>query len=54
MNKSNRNHFINYVNSAKTEPTREKRIRLILEAMYKKFDFGKMFREEKKNRLSEC
>lgn len=51
LSKSNRNYFIKYIDAAKTEITRKKRIDMTLEAVFKNFDFGKMIREEKKNRL---
>lgn len=44
---SHRNYFINWLNSAKTEATRTKRLILIVDAMAKKYDFGKMIRESK-------
>lgn len=46
--KSHQHYFINWFNSAKTEITRTKRLILIVDAMVKKYDFGKMIRENKK------
>lgn len=47
MPKSHQNYFINWLNSAKTEPTRTKRIVMIVNAMAKKYDFGEMIRNSK-------
>lgn len=48
--KSHRNYFIKWINEAKTEVTRTKRIALTLEAMEKQLDFGAMIRMEKARR----
>ncbi len=45
MPKSHQNYFINWLNSAKTEATRTKRIIMIVDAMAKKYDYGQMIRE---------
>jgi len=45
--KSHQNYFIRWINEAKTEPTRTKRLALTVTAMYKKQDFGAMIRESK-------
>ncbi|RQO74543.1 hypothetical protein DBR43_03910 [Pedobacter sp. KBW06] len=45
--KSHQNWYINWVNSAKTEPTRTKRLVRIVSAMAKNWDFGTMMREGK-------
>lgn len=45
--KSHQNWYINWVNSAKTEPTRTKRIVRIVSAMDKDWDFGTMMRDGK-------
>lgn len=45
--KSHRNYFINWLNSAKTETTRTKRLVMIVDAMAKKQDFGLMIRSSK-------
>ncbi|QNL49663.1 DUF1905 domain-containing protein [Olivibacter sp. SDN3] len=50
--KSHRNYFINWINEAKTEPTRTKRIALTVEAMEKQLDFGAMIRMDKARRNS--
>ncbi|MCO4294574.1 YdeI/OmpD-associated family protein [Solitalea sp. MAHUQ-68] len=47
FNKSNQNYFINWINSAKTEPTRAKRIAKTVSAMLNKWDFGLMMRDGK-------
>lgn len=44
MPKSHQNYFINWLNTAKTEITRTKRLVMIVDAMYKKLDFGAMIR----------
>jgi len=46
--KSHQNYFINWLNTAKTEPTRTKRLVMIVNAMHKQLDFGAMIREGKK------
>jgi hypothetical protein len=43
--KSHQNYFINWLNSAKTEPTRTKRLVMTVNAMARKWDFGLMIRE---------
>ncbi len=48
--KSHRNYFIKYINEAKTEPTRAKRIAMTVEAMILRIDFGAMIRLEKSRR----
>lgn len=45
--KSHQNYYINWLNSAKTEPTRTKRIVKIVTAMDKAWDFGTMMRDGK-------
>lgn len=44
MPKSHRNYFINWLNSAKTEATRTKRIIMIVNAMDKKQNYSEMIR----------
>jgi uncharacterized protein YdeI (YjbR/CyaY-like superfamily) len=46
--KSHQNYFINWINQAKTETTRTKRIVLTINAMDKKMDYGQMIRESRK------
>jgi hypothetical protein len=45
--KSHQNWYINWLNTAKTEPTRTKRIVKIVSAMDKDWDFGMMMRDGK-------
>ena len=45
--KSHQNWFINWLNSAKTEPTRTKRMVKIVSAMDRGLEFGEMMREGK-------
>ena len=49
--KSHQHYFFNWINSAKTDPTRAKRIAMTIDAMDRGYDFGQMIREEKKNRV---
>ena len=49
--KSHRNYFINWLNSAKTEPTRTKRLVMIVNAMQHKWDFGLMIRNGRERNL---
>ncbi len=44
MPKSHQNYFINWLNTAKTEATRTKRLVMIVNAMYHRLDFGAMIR----------
>lgn len=48
--KSHQNYFINWINSAKTETTRTKRLVATVTAMYEKQDFGAMIRTSKETR----
>ena len=45
--KSHQNYFISWLNTAKTEPTRTKRLIMIVDAMAKKYDFGLMIRSNR-------
>ena len=47
MPKSHQNYYINWLNTAKTEATRTKRIVLIMNAMAKKLNFAQMISESK-------
>ena len=47
MPKSHQNYFINWLNTAKTEPTRTKRLVMIVNAMFNQLDFGGMIRSGK-------
>lgn len=47
MAKSHQNYFINWLNTAKTEATRTKRIVMIVNAMAKKYNFAEMIRATK-------
>ena len=47
---SHRNWYINWLNSAKTESTRTKRLVKIVSAMDRGWTFGEMMREDKKRR----
>ncbi|MFP5080892.1 DUF1905 domain-containing protein [Pedobacter sp. JCM 36344] len=49
--KSHQNWYINWLNAAKTEPTRTKRIVKIVSAMDKGQTFGEMMREDKTEKL---
>lgn len=45
--KSHQNYFIKWINEAKTESTRAKRLLMTVNAMEKKQDYGTMIRESK-------
>ncbi|SEA60947.1 YdeI/OmpD-associated family protein [Pedobacter hartonius] len=45
--KSHQNYYINWLNTAKTEPTRIKRLSQIVTAMDKQMEFGEMIRNAK-------
>lgn len=47
---SHRNYFTKWIESAKTEPTKTKRIALVIKTMIRKMDFGAMLREERDER----
>lgn len=47
MPPSHQKYYSNWVESAKTEPTKAKRIAMTINAMIKQQDFGEMLREEK-------
>ena len=46
--KGHQNYFTNWINSAKTDPTKAKRIAATLNALNRKWDFGQMIRAMKK------
>ena len=46
--KSHQNYFIKWINEAKTEPTRTKRLVQTVQAMDRKMDFGEMIKANKK------
>lgn len=50
LTKSHQRYFSNWVESAKTDSTRTKRIMLTLDALAKGKDFGQMIRDEKASR----
>jgi hypothetical protein len=47
LTKGHQNYFTNWINSAKTDPTKAKRIAATLHALSKKWDFGQMIRAMK-------
>ena len=47
---SHRNYFTKWIGSAKTEPTKTKRIAMVVKTMVRKMDFGAMLREERDER----
>ena len=47
---SHRNYFTKWIGSAKTEPTKIKRIAMVIKTMVRKMDFGAMLREERDER----
>jgi hypothetical protein len=49
--KSHQNYFINWINSAKTDQTKAKRIAQTINALAKGWNFGEMLRAQKKDRL---
>jgi len=48
LTKGHQNYFTNWIKSAKTDPTKAKRIAATLNALSKKWDFGQMIRAIKK------
>lgn len=49
LTKGHQNYFINWINSAKTDATKAKRIAAILNALNKHWDYGQMIRALKKD-----
>ncbi|NEU07974.1 DUF1905 domain-containing protein [Flavihumibacter sp. R14] len=49
--RSHQHYYFNWINSAKTDPTRAKRIAMTVNAMDRGYDFGQMLREEKKKKV---
>ena len=47
---SHRNYFTKWIDSAKTDATKAKRIALVIKTMVRKMDFGAMLREEREER----
>jgi hypothetical protein len=45
-----RNYFTKWIESAKTEPTKVKRIAMVVKTMVRKMDFGAMLREDRDER----
>jgi hypothetical protein len=45
-----RNYFTKWIESAKTEPTKTKRIAMVIKTMVRKMDFGAMLREDRDER----
>ena len=45
-----RNYFTKWIDSAKTDATKAKRIALVIKTMVRKMDFGAMLREEREER----
>ncbi len=50
LTKSHQHYFIKWIESAKTEPTKVKRIAQIINALSKKIDFGLMLRSAKQDK----
>jgi hypothetical protein len=50
LSQGHRNYFTKWIESAKTEPTKTKRIALVIKTMVRKMDFGAMLREERDER----
>jgi len=51
LNKSHQDYFIKWIESAKTEATKTKRLSLCLTAFIRKMDFGEMIRAGRKDSL---
>lgn len=49
LTKGHQNYFTNWINSAKTDPTKAKRIAATLNALNRKWDYGQMIRAMKKS-----
>jgi uncharacterized protein YdeI (YjbR/CyaY-like superfamily) len=51
LTKGHQNYFTNWINSAKTDPTKAKRIAATLNALNRKWNFGQMLRAMKKDAI---
>lgn len=51
LNKGHQNYFTNWIKSAKTDPTKAKRIAATLNALNKHWDYGQMIRAMKKDSI---
>jgi hypothetical protein len=51
ITRSHQNYFTNWINSAKTDPTKAARIAATINALARKWDFGRMLRERKREKL---
>ena len=51
ITRSHQNYFTNWINSAKTDTTKASRIAVTINALSKKWDFGRMLRERKKEKF---
>lgn len=52
LTKGHQNYFTNWINSAKTEPTKAKRIAATINALEKHWDFGQMLRTMKNEKIN--
>lgn len=52
LTKGHQNYFTNWINSAKTDPTKAKRIAATINALEKHWDFGMMLRAMKKEKMN--
>lgn len=52
LTKGHQNYFTNWINSAKTEPTKARRIAATISALDKHWDFGQMLRALKKEKIN--
>jgi len=50
LTEGHKNYFANWINTAKTEPTKIKRIALAVDALSKQMDFGAMLRNHKEEK----
>jgi hypothetical protein len=53
LTKGHQNYFTNWINSAKTDATKAKRIAAALDGLSRQWDFGQMLRSMKEKRLHE-
>lgn len=50
--KSHQQYYSKWIDSAKTEPTRTKRIAIVVNGLARKMDFGAMLREQRDNKIT--
>jgi len=50
--KSHQQYYSKWIESAKTEPTKTKRIAIVVNGLARRMDFGAMLREQRNNKIT--